>query len=114
MGGGKATEFAERFRIPIGTLRDCLETSLLLAETEGARLVGANVTIGDSAVLVHSTVWDDVAIGAGAQLFECVVADGVRIPAGARFERCAIVRATGRTPAGDERLEGELLVRAFA
>ncbi len=22
MGGGKATEFAERFRIPIGTLRD--------------------------------------------------------------------------------------------
>jgi NDP-sugar pyrophosphorylase family protein len=64
-------------------------------------------------VIVRSAVWDDVAIGAGARLFECVVADGVRIPAGARFERCAIVRATGRTPADDERLDGDLLVRAF-
>jgi mannose-1-phosphate guanylyltransferase len=99
--------------LDIGTPRDCLETSLALAETEGARLMGANVQIGDSAVLVRTTVWDDVAVGAGAQLFECVVADGVRIPAGARFERCAIVRATGRAPAGDERLDGDLLVRAF-
>jgi mannose-1-phosphate guanylyltransferase len=99
--------------LDIGTPRDCLETSLALAETEGARLVGANVEIGDSAVIVRSAVWDDVAIGAGARLFECVVADGVRIPAGARFERCAIVRATGRTPADDERLDGDLLVRAF-
>lgn len=99
--------------LDIGTPRDCLETSLALATSEGARLVGANVEIGDSAVIVRSTVWDDVAIGARAQLFECVVADGVRIPPGARFERCAIVRAPGRAPAGDERLDGDLLVRAF-
>lgn len=99
--------------LDIGTPRDCLETSLALAETEGAHLVGVNVEIGDSAVIVRSAVWDDVAIGAGAQLFECVVADGVRIPAGARFERCAIVRATGRTLAEDERLDGDLLIRAI-
>jgi mannose-1-phosphate guanylyltransferase len=108
-----AAYVSEASFLDIGTPRDCLDTSLALAETEGARLLGANVEIGDSAVLVRSTVWDDVSVGAGAQLFECVVADGVRIPAGARFERCAIVRATGRTLAEDERLDGDLLVRAF-
>ena len=100
--------------LDIGTPRDCLDTSLALAESEGAHLIGAGTEIGDSAVLVRSTLWDDVAIGGGAQLYECVVADGVRIPSGARYERCAIIRAAGRTPAQGERLDGELLVRSFA
>jgi mannose-1-phosphate guanylyltransferase len=100
--------------LDIGTPRDCLDTSLALAESEGAHLIGARTEIGDSAVLVRSTLWDDVAIGAGAQLYECVVADGVHVPSGARYKRCAIIRASGRTPAQGERLEGELLVRSFA
>jgi NDP-sugar pyrophosphorylase family protein len=100
--------------LDIGTPRDCLETSLALAEVEGARLIGCRCEIGDAAVLVRCTVWDDVTVGGGARLYECVVADGVQIPAGAHFERCAIVRALGRAPAADERLDGELLVRAFA
>lgn len=99
--------------LDIGTPRDCLDTSLALAEVEGARLIGARCEIGNSSVLVRSTVWDDVAIGDGAQLFECVVADGVRIPAGSRYEGCAIVCASGRTPVDGERLDGDLLVRAF-
>ena len=99
--------------LDIGTPRDCLETSLALAEVEGAHLVGARCAIGDSAVLMRSTVWDDVAIGERAQLYECVVGDGVHIPSGARYERCAIVRASGRAPAEGERLDGDLLVRRF-
>ena len=82
--------------LDIGTPRDCLDTSLALAETEGARFIGARVTIGDSAVLVRSVVWDDVTVGARAHLHECIVADGVRIPDGARYERCAIVRRRAR------------------
>ena len=100
--------------LDIGTPRDCLDTSLALADVEGARLLGERAEIGDSSVLVRSTVWDDVAIGAGAQLYECIVADGVHLPAGARYERCAIIRASGRAPGPNERVQGDLLVRTFA
>jgi hypothetical protein len=55
-----------------------------------------------------------VTVGARAHLVECIVADGARIPEGARFERCAIVAAGNRTPLDGERIEGELLVRAFS
>lgn len=100
--------------LDIGTPRDCLDTSLALADVEGARLIGARARIAQSAVLVRSLVWDDVTVGEHAHLRECIVADGVYVPDGARYERCAIVRALGRAPAADERLDGELLVRAFA
>jgi hypothetical protein len=100
--------------LDIGTPRDCLDTSLALADVEGSRLIGARARIAESAVLVRSLVWDDVTVGAHAHLHECIVADGVHVPDGARYERCAIVRALGRAPAADERLDGELLVRAFA
>ncbi len=98
--------------LDIGTPRDCLDTSLALAESEGARFIGARARIGDSAVLVRSMVWDDVTVGARAHLHECIVADGARIPDGARYERCAIVagRGVGRRSTG-ERIDGELLVR---
>ena len=100
--------------LDIGTPRDCLDTSLALAQVEGPRLTGARVGIADSAVLVRSVVWDDVTIGARAHLHDCIVADGVRIPDGARFERCAIVPAGARAPVDGERVEGALLVRAFS
>jgi NDP-sugar pyrophosphorylase family protein len=99
--------------LDIGTPSDCLDTSLALAQSEGARFIGARAQIGDSAVLVRSMVWDDVTVGARAHLHECIVADGTRIPDGARYERCAIVSAAGRTPGAGERIEGELLVREF-
>ena len=97
--------------LDIGTPRDCLDTSLSLAEREGPHLVGARSMIHPSARVARTAVWDDVAIGAGATLLDCIVADGARIPAGARFERCAIVPAGNRPPAAGERLEGNLLVK---
>jgi NDP-sugar pyrophosphorylase family protein len=100
--------------LDIGTPIDCLDTSLALARTEGPRFIGARARIAESAVVVRSIVWDDVTVGAEAQLHECIVADGVRIPDGKRFERCAIVTAGDRMPADGERLEGDLLVRAFS
>jgi mannose-1-phosphate guanylyltransferase len=99
--------------LDIGTPRDCLETSLALAETEGACLTGARVTIANSAVLTRTALWDDVIVGAEAQLHECVVGDGAHVPDGARFERCAIVPAAGRTPRAGERVIGALLIRDF-
>jgi NDP-sugar pyrophosphorylase family protein len=100
--------------LDIGTPRDCLDTSVALAEVEGARFAGARVCIADSAVLVRTLVWDDVTVGARAHLQECIVADGVRIPDDARFERCAIIPAGTRAPIDGERIDGDLLVRAFS
>ncbi len=100
--------------LDIGTPRDCLDTSLALAQAEGPRFLGTRVRVADSAVLVRTLVWDDVTVGARAHLQECIVADGARIPDGARFERCAIVPAGTRTPIDGERIEGDLLVRTFS
>jgi NDP-sugar pyrophosphorylase family protein len=97
--------------LDIGTPADCLETSLALAEVEGADLIGTRVRIADSAVLTRTVLWDDVTVGARAQLHDCIVADGVRIPEDTRFERCAIVPADGRTSNDDERIEHGLLIR---
>lgn len=100
--------------LDIGTPRDCLETSLALAQTEGPRLTGARCRIHESAALLRTVVWDDVAVGAGAILRDCIVGDGAQIPPGARFERCAIVPAGSRIPGNGERLEGHLLVKGWA
>ena len=97
--------------LDIGTPADCLETSLALAEVEGAHLIGTRVRIADSAVLTRTVLWDDVTVGARAQLHDCIVADGVRIPEDTRLERCAIVPADGRTSNNDERIEHGLLIR---
>jgi len=100
--------------LDIGTPRDCLETTLLLAGREGARLVGAGTAIHPSAALERTVVWDDVSVAAGASLRDCVVGDGATIPAGSSFEGCAIVPAAGRQPCAGERIEGDLLIRALA
>jgi NDP-sugar pyrophosphorylase family protein len=109
-----AAYLSEASFLDIGTPRDCLDTSLALAATEGARFAGSRVSIEDSAVLVRSMVWDDVRVGRRAHLHECIVGDGANIPDDARYERCAIVAAVGRTPVDDERLDGGLLVRPFS
>jgi NDP-sugar pyrophosphorylase family protein len=97
--------------LDIGTPRDCLETSLALAEAEGARLAGAHADVHPTAALVRSVLWDDVSVGRDASLRNCVVGDGARIPVGARYESCAIVPADGLVPQGEERIDGELLVK---
>ena len=112
--GTVAAYLTEASFLDIGTPRDCLETSLALAATEGARFAGSRVSIEDSAVLVRSMVWDDVRVGKRAHLHECIVGDGASIPDDARYQRCAIVAAAGRTPVDDERLDGDLLVRSFS
>lgn len=76
----------------IGTPADCLRTSLELAESEGARLIGRGTQVDPSAVIERSALWDDVRIGPRARLTECIVGDGVTVPAGAVYERSAIVR----------------------
>ncbi len=84
----------------IGTPADCLRTSHELAAVEGEHEVGSGVRIDPSAVIVRSSLWDDVTVEAGARLTDCIVADGVRVPAGRVYERSAIVE-----------LNGELIVR---
>jgi mannose-1-phosphate guanylyltransferase len=99
--------------LDIGTPRDCLDTSLILAHAEGARFTGADSRVASSAVLVRTMLWDDVTVGAGAHLEDCIVADGVRVPEGARYERCAIVAAGISAPVPGEMIDGELLIRKF-
>lgn len=108
-----AAHISQASFLDIGTPRDCLETSLALAATEGPHLTGARCSIHESAELVRTVVWDDVTVGAGSILRDCVVGDSARIPPGARFEHCAIVPSAGWTPQAGERLEGNLLVKGF-
>jgi NDP-sugar pyrophosphorylase family protein len=99
--------------LDIGTPRDCLDTSLALADEEGARFMGTDSRVAASAVLVRTMLWDDVTVGARAHLQDCIVADGVRVPEGARYERCAIVAAGINAPVPGEMIDGELLIRKF-
>lgn len=84
----------------IGTPADCLRTSHELAAVEGEHEVGSGARIDPSAVIVRSSLWDDVTVEPGARLTDCIVADGVRVPTGSVYERSAIVE-----------LNGELIVR---
>jgi NDP-sugar pyrophosphorylase family protein len=97
----------------IGTPDDYLRTSIAIAAEEGERLAsGQRSSVHPSARLSRTAVWDDVVVGPEASLTECILGDGVSIPAGASYARCAIVRTT-RAPKPDERIEGELLIRAL-
>jgi NDP-sugar pyrophosphorylase family protein len=108
-----AAHISDATFLDIGTPRDCLETSLALAEKESPRLIGDRAKIHPSARLVRTVLWNDVMIGAGARLEECIVGDGARVPDGAAFERCAIIPADGQSAAPEERIEGHLLVRTL-
>jgi len=108
-----AAHIADAAFLDIGTPRDCLETSLALAEKESPRLIGARAKIHPSARLLRTVLWDDVTVGAGARLDDCIVGDGTLIPDGAAFARCAIVPAVGQSAAPGERVEGDLLVRTL-
>lgn len=96
----------------IGTPADYLRTSVELAAIEGDRLI-ARATISGSARIERTAIWDDVVVGARAELIDCIVADGACIPEGARYEGCAIVPARSRAAGADERIEGDLLIKAI-
>lgn len=97
----------------IGTPADYLTTSLRLAAEEGDRLTQAARAVHPTARVVRTALWNDVVVGADARLIDCIVADRARVPDGASYERCALVPAAGEVPDEGERIDGELLVRAF-
>ena len=98
----------------IGTPADYLQTSLLLAASEGNRMVGTlGVSMDSSAAVLRTAVWDRVTIGKNCTLEECIVCDGVRVPDGASYRRMALVTYDGQPVLKDERVEGGLLLRAF-
>jgi NDP-sugar pyrophosphorylase family protein len=109
-----AAHIAEAMFDDVGSPADYLNTSLRLAASEGDRLVsGTNVSIDATASVRGTAVWDDVRIGANARLDECIVCDRVAVPDDATFTRCAIVRYDGHTIREGDRIEGQLLTRAF-
>lgn len=81
--------------LDIGTPRDYVQTSEVIARREGIEpwTRGERVQVPASARVSRSILWDDVTIGEGAVIEDCIVTDGVAIPAGARYARSAIVRA---------------------
>lgn len=80
----------------IGTPADYLDTSLRLAEREGAGpLRGDRCAVDPAARVVRSVLWDSVIVGRGAELVECVATDAVVIPAGMRLTRHAVVAHDG-------------------
>lgn len=111
-GSVRACVSSASFR-DIGTPADYLETSLALAATEGARLVGRGASIAPSAHLTRTILWDDVVVGAGARLTDCIVADRVRIPGGLSLARCAVIEAADHDPIAGDRVEHGLLIRGF-
>jgi NDP-sugar pyrophosphorylase family protein len=106
-----AAYIADAAFLDIGTPRDCLESSLAIAQTEGARLIGARPSIADGAVLTRTVLWDDVTVGARARLTDCILGDGVVIPPDTTYERCVIVPAEARAPRPGERVEGTLRIK---
>lgn len=95
----------------IGTPADYLRTSLALAASEGDHLVSPRATVDRSAAVRRTVVWDDVTIGPGTRLENCIVGGGAHVPPGAAYSGTVIIGAGGFTPAGDERIDGGLLLR---
>ncbi len=104
-----------RFR-DIGTAWDYLQTSLELAEIEGAgsELCGRSCNVDAAATITRTILWDRVVVGAGARLDRCVVADAVVVPPGAHLERAAIARAIDAPARPGDMVRDGMLVSPFA
>jgi mannose-1-phosphate guanylyltransferase len=90
----------------IGTPSDYLETSLLIAQREGANLSGSDGTrVEEGAHVDRSILWNDVVVGAGAMLRECIVTDGVHVPADTSWHGVTIRVATGELSPGEKNIE---------
>jgi mannose-1-phosphate guanylyltransferase len=98
--------------LDVGTPADYLDSSLLLADRESRRPVGAGVRIAADARLERSILWDDVVVEAGAMLRECVVADGTRVPADTSWHGVTLRVATEWLAPGERRV-GDLAVASL-
>lgn len=98
--------------VEIGTTADYLHANAAIAEREHVDpyVPGRGASIARSARVTRSILWDDVIVEEDASVDECILADGVRVPSGARWTRVAVVRAEGRSPQGQERLEHDNLL----
>jgi NDP-sugar pyrophosphorylase family protein len=98
--------------VEIGTPADYLIANAAIAADEGVDPYAPSrrCSIAASARVTRSILWDDVVVGEGAVVDECILADGVRVPEGARWTRLAVIRAPGRAPQKQERIEGENLL----
>ncbi|MBV9215533.1 MAG: NDP-sugar synthase [Acidobacteria bacterium] len=76
----------------LSTIPRYLDISLAMMDGFNVHF-GKNCTLGGSAGLKDSVLWDDVTVGDGAVLYRTIIADGVRIEPGEHFENAAIVRA---------------------
>jgi len=96
----------------IGTAKDYLETSLLVAQAErrGDCLPGPGATVEPGARATRSILWDDVRVGTGAAIRDCVVCDGVVIPPGTQWEGRVVRRREGAAPEPLEEAIGDVLV----
>ena len=97
----------------IGTPLDYLETSLRIAEREGAQdSAGARGTLHAGARVERSILWDDVVIEEGAMLKECIVTDAVRVPADTSWHGVTMRVPDGELAPGERRI-GELAVASL-
>jgi NDP-sugar pyrophosphorylase family protein len=93
--------------LDIGTPRDYLATSLLLAARDGLGLAcGRGTTVAASARIERSILWDDVTVEDGVMLRECVVTDGARVPADTSWHGVSIRKPDGELAPGEKLIEG--------
>jgi len=91
-GGKIAAHVAEGEWFELSTIPRYLDISLAMMK-QGNVHFGKNCSLGGSATLKDSIIWDNVTVGDGASLYRTIVADGVTIEPGERFENAAIVNA---------------------
>ncbi|HET6978599.1 MAG TPA: NDP-sugar synthase [Pyrinomonadaceae bacterium] len=76
----------------LSTLKRYLDISVELLKEAGKTFAsGANNSIGASATVSDSILWDNVEIGAGARISRAVLADNVKIGAGEIVENAVVV-----------------------
>ncbi|MDA1184320.1 MAG: sugar phosphate nucleotidyltransferase [Acidobacteria bacterium] len=98
--------------LDIGTPRDYVRTSLLIARRDGDPLTGRRTHVDPTADVEASVLWDDVRVGAGSRLQGCIVTDGVRVPDGTSWTDAAIRPAIGALLPGERRV-GDLAITAI-
>jgi NDP-sugar pyrophosphorylase family protein len=101
----------------LSTLQRYLDISLALLEQEGRDVyAGRNPSIGGSADVRESILWDDVTVESNARIRRTIIGDGVRIRSGEQFQDAVIVRAdlvAGKSPPAKAlkgRIEGDNFV----
>ncbi len=74
----------------MSTLARYLEASM--EGSGGANVIGAGCSLGASAEVVGSVLWDGVRVEDGAVVRHSIIGDGVRVATGEKYEDVAVVR----------------------